>query len=393
MPRRKRGNILEEREIALIKAMLARGGYNDQDILAYFTRPTRSVNHRAIAEIRTETKHKAVKAATSEQLKNFLITWPCVDPQTGLSIDGDELLIKAREAMIAAVHVFNGAGLTFRAELFITTTIIAWTYLLHSWFRREGIDYRYDHPKTKQGADRYWDLGKCLRHARCPIPKGAIKNLEFLLELRHEIEHRSTSRIDDVVGAELQACCINFNDAVKTLFGVQYGLERRLPIALQFVTFGADQRALLKKAASMPQHIETFLSAFEHGLTDEEYADPAYRMRVAFVPIIGNRASSSDMAVEFIKPDSEEARAVSQIFLKEVNKRRYTANQVCGLMRAEGYPRFSQQSHTNLWKELKAKDHAKGFGCKGDYKNTWVWHDTWITCVRKHCEENAEKYR
>jgi hypothetical protein len=250
------------------------------------------VNHRAIAEIRTERKHKAIKVATAEQLKTFLTTWPCVDPQTGLSIDGDELLIKAREAMIAAVHVFNSAGLTFRAELFITTTIIAWTYLLHSWFRREGIDYRYDNSKTKQGADRYWELGKCLRHPRCPIPKGAIINLDFLLELRHEIEHRSTSRIDDVIGAELQACCINFNDAVKTLFGAQYGLERRLPIALQFVTFGADQRTLLKKAAAMPQHIETFLNAFEHGLTDEEYADPAYRMRVAFVPSIATRISA-----------------------------------------------------------------------------------------------------
>ena len=35
---------------------------------------------------------------------------------TGLSLRGDELLIKAREAMIAAVHTFNGAGLHFRAE-------------------------------------------------------------------------------------------------------------------------------------------------------------------------------------------------------------------------------------------------------------------------------------
>ena len=37
--------------------MLERGGYNDQDILAYFTRPTRSVNHRVISEIRTGAKH------------------------------------------------------------------------------------------------------------------------------------------------------------------------------------------------------------------------------------------------------------------------------------------------------------------------------------------------
>ena len=144
--------------------------------------------------------------------------------------------------MIAAVHIFNGAGLTFRAELFIVTSVIAWTYLLHAWFRREGIDYRYKEAdgtirKTKQGEDCYWELGKCLKHARCPVPAGTIKNLQFLLEIRHEIEHRSTSRIDDAISAKLQACCINFNDAIKDLFGAQYGLERRLPIALQFVTW------------------------------------------------------------------------------------------------------------------------------------------------------------
>ncbi|WP_082910681.1 DUF3644 domain-containing protein [Magnetospirillum moscoviense] len=207
------GTPLERWEIALVKAMLAKGR-NDQDILAYFTRPTRSVNHRVIAEIRTGKKHVAVRAASTEELDDFFATWPEVDPQTGLSLRGDELLIKAREAMIAAVHIFNGAGLTFRAELFIVTSIIAWTYLLHAWFRRERIDYRYLNAdgtvkQTKHGQDMYWDLAKCLNHPRCPVPGGMGANLSFLLELRHEIEHRSTSRIDEAVSAKLQACCIN----------------------------------------------------------------------------------------------------------------------------------------------------------------------------------------
>src|SRR5208282_5463253 len=115
----------------------------------YFTRPTRSVDHRVIAEIRTEAKHKTVPPATPEELDTFLATWPDIDAQTGLSLRSDELLIKAREAMIAAVHTFNAAGLTFRAELFIVSAIIAWTYLLHAWFKREGIDYR--HTKTESG--------------------------------------------------------------------------------------------------------------------------------------------------------------------------------------------------------------------------------------------------
>jgi len=61
-------------------------------------------------------------------LDSFIVTWPEVDAETSLSLRGDELLIKAREALIAAVHTFNSAGLTFLTELFMVTAIIAWTY-------------------------------------------------------------------------------------------------------------------------------------------------------------------------------------------------------------------------------------------------------------------------
>lgn len=397
MPKRKRGNTLERWEVALVKTMLARGGYNDQDILAYFTRPTRSVNHRAIGEIRTEKKHKAIKPASKEDLDDFLATWPDIDPVTGLSIRGDELLIKSREAMIAAVHTFNGAGLTFRAELFIVTCVIAWTYLLHAWFRREGIDYRYKEQngaikKTKHGEDCYWELGMCLRQSRCPVPVGAVKNLEFLIGLRHEIEHRCTNRIDDAVSAKLQACCINFNDLLVSQFGRQYALERRLPIALQFVTFNADQRSVLKKASALPPHLKSMMDAFESTLTPEQQSDPAYVYRVAFVPKSGNRASNSDLAVEFIKADSVEGKEINEVLLKEVDKKRYTAKQIYTMMQREGYPRFTQQSHTNLWKDLGAKKPSLGFGKTGDYKNTWVWYDSWLTRVRAHCEEHRDRY-
>jgi len=70
---RERSNKLECWEIALIKAMLSDKRWsNDQDILAYFTRPSRSINHRAIAEIRKKTKHTAVEPATADDLNEFL---------------------------------------------------------------------------------------------------------------------------------------------------------------------------------------------------------------------------------------------------------------------------------------------------------------------------------
>jgi len=63
--------------------------------------------------------------------------------------------------MIAAVHTFNSAGLHFRAELFIVTAVIAWTYLMHAFYKQKGIDYRYKKAgvvqKTPTGADKYWN--------------------------------------------------------------------------------------------------------------------------------------------------------------------------------------------------------------------------------------------
>jgi hypothetical protein len=396
--RKSRAGGLERLEIALIKAMLVRRNINDQTVLAYFTRPTRTINHRAIAEIRTEKKHKLVKEASDQEVEEFLASWPDIDPHTGLSYRSDELLVKAREAMIAAVHVFNGAGITFRSELFIVTAIISWTYLLHAWYRKQEIDYRHKNRdgvvlKTSSGEDRYWDLAKCLSADKCPLDKAVKLNLEFLLELRHEVEHRSTNRIDEAVSAKLQACCINFNDSIKTMFGVRYAVERQLPIALQFVTFSPGQVHDLKQARGLPAHIETMMNEFHGRLSAEEQADPRFAYRVAFVQKIGNRAAAADLAVEFVKADSAEAKEISRVLLKEIDKRRYTASQIVKMMHRGGYPKFRTHNHTQLWQGLNAKDPATGFGRAGDYKNTWVWYETWLARVRAHCQENVDKYK
>jgi len=391
--RRRGGNKLERWEVAIVKAMLAQGGYQDQDIQSYFTRPTRTVNHARIKEIRDETKHKTIKAADAETLDAFLATWPEIDPDTGLSLRGDELLIKAREAMIAAVHIFNSAGLTFRAELFVVSAIIAWTYLLHAWFKREGIDYKYPEKKTKAGAERYWELGKCLKHARCPVETGASKNLELLLEIRHEIEHRSTTRIDDALGAKLQACCINFNEVLKKEFGAQHGLEKRLPIALQFVSFGADQRAALKKATDLPAHVASTIDAFEHGLTEDQMKDPAYRIKVGFLPIAAKKPGAADTAVEVFAPGSEEAAALEKLIFKDRDRERYPSGKVVEMVKRRGFPNFEMHHHTKLWQQLDAKNPGKGYGRLGDYKGTWVWFDRWVERVLEYCDSEADRFR
>jgi hypothetical protein len=53
------------------------------------------------------------------------------------------------------------------------------------------------------------------------------------------------------------------------------------------------------------------------------------------------------------------------------------------------YPRFSRQSHTNLWQSLDAKNPAKGFGRAGDYRNTWVWYDSWIAASGRNVKNRV----
>jgi Protein of unknown function (DUF3644) len=396
--KRRRGNTLEGWEVAIVKAMLAKQDRTDQDILAYFTRPTRSVNHRLIGQIRKGTVHKDTPVATDEDLAEFLATWPDIDPQTGLSLRGDELLIKAREAMSAAVHTLDGAGLYFRAELFIVTVIIAWTYLNHAHFKRLGVDYRYFRnvngvkqvDTTDSGAEKYWELGFCLKRANCLLTKGMKDNLEFLIELRHEIEHRSTSRIDDAIATQLQACCINFNDVIKAQFGPQYGLERRLPIALQFMTFSSDQRAVLKRAANLPRTIETMMDAFSERLTPDERADPQYAFKVNFMPVLANRPAGADQIVEFVKPTPGQTGAIT--IIKPVDRPKYRAGQIVQTMKDEGYPQFTINRHTDLWKAEKAKDAKLEFGSPVFGNKEWGWNEKWLAHVREHCDKNAASY-
>lgn len=385
---RRPGNTLTKWEISIVKVMLAKR-YVPQDIQAYFSRPTRSINHARISEIRDGVKHKAIKAASEADLDAFLALWPNIDPETGLHLQGDELLVKARDAMIAAVHVFNSAGLYFRAELFIVTSIIAWTYLLHSYYKREGIDYRYKKggaiEKTPTGADKYWELSQCIAYGKCPLEKGIINNLKFLIEIRHEIEHRSTSRIDDALSAKLQACCINFNDAIRTIFGGEFALEKRLPIALQFVTFDGAQRASLSRV-SLPLNIATAMGNFHNGLTEEEQRDPRFRYRVAFVPKLAGRATNADLAVEFVKPGSPEAEAVERVLLKEVERQKYLPSEIVSKSKAAGYSSFNMHEHTQLVKKLDARKIGKGYGVV--VAKTWYWYDNWF---EKVIEELAAK--
>src|SRR5262245_11915263 len=88
-----------------------------------------------------------------------------------------ELINKSREAALAAVQIFNNPAITFKSETFIVLMNIAWTYLLHAYYRKARIEYRYCKQvgsrrvfdKTKWGAHKHWELERCLNDEQSPI--------------------------------------------------------------------------------------------------------------------------------------------------------------------------------------------------------------------------------
>ena len=312
-----------------------------------------------------------------------------------------ELLKKSREAALAAVQIFNNPNINFKAESYVVLMIIAWTYLFHAYLRDQKIDYRYFKQngkrrlfdKTKHGADKYWELERCLNDPSSPVDKNTRNNLRFLIGLRHEIEHQMTTRIDDILSARFQACCLNYNEYLKKLFGDRNGIERHLSFSLQFSTISTEQKELLEDHPELPANIQGYIQAFDAGISEEEFCNPHYAYRILFVPKLANRKGQADRVIEFVKSDSPLAAAINKdyVVLKETERKKYLPLQVVDTIKAEGYPKFSVFYHTRLWKSLDAKNPEKGYGTLVAGK-TWHWYERWVELVRKHCQENRGKY-
>lgn len=316
------------------------------------------------------------------------------------SVSG-ELLTKSREAALAAVQIFNSPLITFKSEIFIVLMNIAWTYLLHAHYRKMRVEYRHFtktakrrvFDKTKAGAQKYWELERCLNDQNSPIDKDTSNNLRLLIGIRHEIEHQMTSRIDTSLSAKFQACCLNYNTYVRKLFGDKHGIDKHLAFSLQFSSISRDQAATLPLQDAMPPHIKAFVEGFEGKLSEGEFNNPRYAYRVLFVAKTANRRGQADEVIEFVKAESPLAVDVNKAYavFRETERPKYLPSGIVKMTWEDGYPRFTMHDHTTLWRGADAKAAAKRFGVR--VEKAWYWYDTWVGFVRKHCEDSAAKYK
>ena len=304
-----------------------------------------------------------------------------------------ELLTKSREAMLAAVQIYNNPRITFKTESFITLSVISWTYLLHAYFRTIKVDYRYFeikgkrkiYSKTRYGAFKLRGLETCIKDIKCPLDKDTITNLEFIIGLRHEVEHQMTNKIDEYLSAKLQACALNYDYYICKLFGDKYNLSNELSLAIQFSPLTQNQQQFLINNSHCTSNVANFVVNFEKNLSDEILSSSRYAYRILFVPINAKRKGQADQVIEFIDSKSPLADSIEKKYavLKETEKKKYLPGEVVKIMNEKGYNLFSMTRHTELWKAKNAKDPSLGYGVL--VAKTWYWYESRVNEVKKHC--------
>jgi Protein of unknown function (DUF3644) len=313
-----------------------------------------------------------------------------------------ELIQKSRDSALCAIRVFNDPYVSFKSETYIVLMVIAWTYLLHAYFMRKGMEYRYFDQKvkrkvfhkTKNGAYKYWELERCLNEKTCPLDKHVATNLRFLIGLRHEIEHQMTRSLDHYLSGRYQACALNYNDALSNLFGKKHALDRHLTYSLQFLELSDEQLSGPTPQADIPERLRAYVVEFDSGLNHDEYNSPQFSYRLLFKKKIVNRPGQADRVVEFIDPKSELAKTIDKEYWvkKEVERTKYRASDVVAEVRKAGFDRYKvQPEHLNMWRLEDAKNSSKGFGV--DIAGSWYWYQSWVDRCIELCKADEHRYR
>jgi hypothetical protein len=331
-------------EKSVIKALL-NDGWRNQDIHALINtgRPA-SVNFGRISGIKASGE---VAPATKKQVEAFRHKKLLFDHVTGLCPIDNERLVRAREAMILAVELFNTPRIAFKAGVFSMLSNVAWTYLLHEYYETKGVPITND-----QGYSL--PLSQMVARADCPLSKGCKQNLVALKEIRDVVEHRTIGPFDLKWLPLFQSTCLNFEKALTELFGPRLTLGRELGFSIQFAKLATDQIAALQ-AYDLPEHIAALDASLAAKLGDGDADNLEYQFKVVYTL---TNASKAKAHFQFIQPDSAEGKEMQNVLIKYKPVEDIwplKPGDVVKHVAAASHRNFTSDKHQRAWKMYKAR--------------------------------------
>jgi hypothetical protein len=271
------------------------------------------------------------------------------------------------EALLA-VELYNTTGERRSLEAFVVHMHLAWLYLLHAEFTRDGVDFRYwdkDHRRLIRvdGEPKTWGLAECARRRWPAANEPVRRNLEFFIGLRNRIEHRHQDAVGVAVAGHAQAMILNYETELVAAFGADEGLADRLRFPVFLTSLTSSGAAAIKKVrAQLPVRAARYINDFHDGLDRVVASDPKFEFRVHLVPQLGSR-TASDLAISFVPLESlnaEARRALEEIGSAGLiaTKVRHEPVQYLNWYRpkdvvrklADIVPGFTMNSHTEAWR-------------------------------------------
>lgn len=274
--------------------------------------------------------------------------------------------------------MYNDPAETRSFEAFVIHMHLAWLYLLHAEFLRDGTDFRYWDKSRKNrllrvdGEPKRWELERCLNE-RWPDRTDPVRaNLTLFIRLRNRLEHRH-AHADEALMLNLSghahALLLNFDSEMTAQFGSDQSLAVRLRIPLFVGTFSPEgEQALRRFRKTLPKDLQGFLTDYEAGLDAGVAADPRYEFRLRAAVELAPKDPDA-VAVQFTHYNdmTEEERAAveemgrkGQVIVRDrkqpVSGHGRLMPKVAASEVQAGLPyAFNQNHFTAAWKKLKVR--------------------------------------
>lgn len=323
--------------------------------------------------------------------------------QVGIAPHGRELeeweqqLDHGRHAALGALRVWNDPLATFRTETFALLFVTAWNSIAIALLQQAGDEWRdldeQGKPRTVNGRERALETGELMVAAFGGERLLALRrNVEFWIGLRNQVAHRHLPALDVAIIPQAQAGLLNLEGVLEERFGPDFVLGPALSVPLQLTGFRDPGvlSSVKKLQASLPLDVQNYLS--DQATVNAALAeDPAYMLRVTFVPTVPASGRSPDAVAHFVKPgdvteDLTQALKEYSVVTKVVKAERpnLIATQVVEAVSDRIPYRFTIRMHTAVARQLNARPPADG-----DQTTTDPRYCEYVTSVKRHLYSQA----
>jgi hypothetical protein len=331
-------------EKSIIKALINNGWRNqDIQVLINTGRPA-SINFGRISGVKA---NNTIMPATKQQVETFLHKKLHFDHITGLCPFDNERLVRAREAIILAVELFNTPRIDFKGGVFSMLANVAWTYLLHEFYESKGLPII-----NKDGFSLL--LSQMITREDCPLSKSCRQNIAALKEIRDVVEHRTIGPFDQKWRPLFQATCLNFEKALTDLFGPRVTLGRELGLSLQFAKMTTEEIAPLQ-GFDLPEHLAALDANLAAKLGEGDADNVEYQFKVVYTL---TNASKAKAHFQFVQPNSAEGKEIQNVLIKykPLNELYpFKPSEVVKLVADASGRHFTSDKHQRAWKMFKAR--------------------------------------